>query len=469
MRKILLILGGTAAKKFLNSLIETYPGINSYIVVHQDSSLTPQIIPENFVFHNFDPTSKSKLSAIFEPSISEVFIVVAKKNDAIFTYRTVREINQNIKICFFDEIDMETEDSNLIRVKSIDIVANRLIQKLPNIPVTAQNIGLGIGEIMEISVPFGSSYSYRFIGNIEQKRWKIVGLYRDSKLLLAEEHLSIRPNDTLLVIGDPNTLTGVYKTIKKELGLFPLPFGRNIYLYIDMKTEKGDTIHERVDEALYFQRKLKNKKLYIRIANPSDPAILGDIKRLDSEDISIHIDYQNRSFEKLIFNDTRQFGAGVILMGSKNFNTKENKLILFNTNLPVIKLSKEPLDKIKELVILLSGKKEISAISPIIFDLAVQLELTIFLYDFAQEATDKHETVEYFENLARIYSKTINIVQLRDQNPIFTAIKKESYAQVIPFTKTIIKPGFFWFLSTDVDRLHFKLDSKVQIFIPAGE
>ena len=44
-----------------------------------------------------------------------------------------------------------------------------MVEKLPNVPVLAQNIGLKQGEIMEIRIPFGSSYAYRYIGSIEQK------------------------------------------------------------------------------------------------------------------------------------------------------------------------------------------------------------------------------------------------------------------------------------------------------------
>ena len=53
--------------------------------------------------------------------------------------------------------------------KGIDVLANGMVERLPNVPVLAQNIGLKQGEIMEIKIPFGSSYAYRSIDSIEQK------------------------------------------------------------------------------------------------------------------------------------------------------------------------------------------------------------------------------------------------------------------------------------------------------------
>ncbi|MFX4253416.1 potassium transporter TrkA, partial [Aliarcobacter butzleri] len=70
-----------------------------------------------------------------------------------------------------------------------------MVERLPNIPVLAQKIGLKQGEIMEIRVPFGSSYAYRSIGTIEQKQWRIFGLYRNQKMIEINPTLVLKPND----------------------------------------------------------------------------------------------------------------------------------------------------------------------------------------------------------------------------------------------------------------------------------
>lgn len=468
MRKIVLILDGIVAKSFLESLITTYPGTNTYEVVCINQALVPEIVPENFRFHIFDPTSYSKLSNIINNDISEIFIILAKKDEIIATYKNVREINKTIKICLLDEIDLEADDVNLIRIKPQKIIANRLIQKLPNIPVTAQNIGLGIGEIMEISIPFGSTYSYRFIGSIEQKNWKIVAIYRESKLLIADDHMAIMPNDNILVIGEPSVLATVYKSIKKELGLFPLPFGGTLYFYFDMLIDKKDEIKSAIENALYLKKRLKNRKLFIRIANPTDIDFLNELKKLDIRGVYIYIDYQKRSFKKILQNDTKQFGSGLIAISRKLFKEQKKREVLYDINLPVLKLGQEKLEEISEILLFLGSTERLESISSIIFDIASQLDLKIFIYDEIIDNIKNQETIKHYEELARIYSKNVNIIKNPHANPILSASKRELFLHILPFSKEIIKRQIFWFFSTNVDRLYFKLDRFNQLFIPIG-
>ena len=107
-----------------------------------------------------------------------------------------------------------------------------MYDQLPNVPLVAQNVGLGQGEIMEVHIPFGSSYAYRHIGSILQRKWKIAALYRDEKQILPTNATMIKPNDTLLILGKPLVLDGVYRTINKRMGLFPEPFGKEYLSFI---------------------------------------------------------------------------------------------------------------------------------------------------------------------------------------------------------------------------------------------
>jgi len=97
---------------------------------------------------------------------------MANKIDTIASYNNIRKLSRQVNIVLFDKWNLEIEDQNLIKLDANEILANRLIDFLPNIPIVAQNVGLGIGEIMEVLVPFGSSYVYRHIGSIEQKNGK---------------------------------------------------------------------------------------------------------------------------------------------------------------------------------------------------------------------------------------------------------------------------------------------------------
>ena len=108
------------------------------------------------------------------------------------------------------------KDKHLDIVDIRDIAASRLMDYLPDLPVLADNIGLSEGEIMEVKVPIGSSYMYRHISSVAQKKWRIALIYRGSEIILPKPNIMIQPSDILLIVGDPNVLQNVYRSIKRE-------------------------------------------------------------------------------------------------------------------------------------------------------------------------------------------------------------------------------------------------------------
>ena len=60
MKKILIIADGILAKQFLEKVMETEAGENSYTIVTYKEETLPKKRPENFKFFEFDPTSYEK-------------------------------------------------------------------------------------------------------------------------------------------------------------------------------------------------------------------------------------------------------------------------------------------------------------------------------------------------------------------------------------------------------------------------
>ena len=239
---VLILADGIVAKHFLQRLAKSEFGDNLYHIVYTDDQLK-EIVSENFIFYKFDPTSFVKLSSLLHTkTFKEAMILLANKIDTIASYENIRRILKNMTIVIFDRWNLNIEDRYAIFINANEVLASIMFDHLPNVPVLAQNIGLGKGEIMEVLVPFGSSYVYRHIGSIEQKRWKIAAIYRNNRLILPEPLIMILPNDLLLLIGEPEVLKQVYKMIKREVGQFPMPYGINSYLFIDMAKESTSSI-----------------------------------------------------------------------------------------------------------------------------------------------------------------------------------------------------------------------------------
>ena len=300
---VLILVDGIVAKHFITRILEDITTTNHYHIVHIDEELKPEEFGDNFFFYHFDPTSFVKLSKLFTKSFKQVVIVLGNKIDTVASYENVRKLDRNVSVVLFDRWDLQIEDKNCITLEANEILANRLFDYLPNVPVIAQNVGLGHGEIMEVLVPFGSSYVYRHIGTIEQKNWKIAAIYRNNKLILPTPNLMIYPNDLLLLIGKPDVLKHVFKSIKREVGQFPLPYGANSYLFVDMEASSKEQIRHMLLETIYLHKKLNDKKLFIRIANPNDFKLLELFQSYESDTIEVMIDFRYKKREQLLQED----------------------------------------------------------------------------------------------------------------------------------------------------------------------
>jgi len=466
LRRNLIIADGIVAKRFLEQIREIKSRHNEFFILHQDDSILPDIKPENFLYYNFDATSYSKLSALMKNEITDVYIVLKNKMDTIIVYENIRKIKKHLKITLLDMWGIQIEDRFLSKIDSTSLLSQKLLEKLPGVPVTPKDVGLGIGEIMGVSIPFSSSYVYRFVGSIEQRNWKIVGIYRDGKLIIAKDHHVIQPNDSLLIIGEPNILKTVYNGIKEELGQFPSPFGANLYLYMDFAVLTRKRVEKNIEDILYLNSILKNKKLYVRIVNPNRFDLLDRIRELQTKITSIEIEYTTSTIEETISGDIKQFNVGAIVTDRTIFSIRKNKKLFYKASLPLLKLGDVPLKDSQKSVVILSDIFESEKISSVVFDISKQLNNAIELYSFDLREEQKESIVEHYENLGKIFGKKIKVVELKDNNPILDLKKEVGVFQILPFTKTVLKRRIQSFFSTDVESNYFILDRFNQLFVP---
>ncbi len=465
MQNILILADGIVAKHFLERVIENIASKNNYFVVYTDAEVLPDKKTENIKYYRFDPTSFVKISYLFNDNFSQVLIILKNRIDTVASYENIRRVDKNINIVILDRWNLRLDDQNAILLNSNEILANSLIDYLPNVPKIAQNIGLGLGEIMEVLVPFGSSYAYRHIGVIEQKNWKIVAVYRKNRLVLPTPKLMIWPNDLLVVVGDPKVLKNIYRSIKSEIGQFPIPYGQNSYLFIDMSRLNGFEIEKSLEATLSLHKRLKDKKLIIRVINPSNIKILRKIKDLDGKNIEVKIDYFENGYKNIILKDSKLWQIGLLLLYNKEFENIELKKFLYELKIPIFSISNESINSIKSSAILLTKDIDLEHISSSIFDISIQLNLDLILYDIDPDSNDKKDIIEHFENLASIFSKKIRVVKSKN-NPIRELREKENILLFYPFNKKILKNRVFRFLSTDSEVLYFKLNKFNQVFIP---
>lgn len=474
MKKILVIVDGIVAKRLMQRIVEANTGENSYDVIYLNDVILPVQKPSNFTFYKFDPTSKSKLAMVLDKNVhTEVLAALNTKDEMLNVIKNIREHKENLQINILDYWGIKVEDEHVYVYRGIDVLANGMVEKLPNIPVVAQNIGLKQGEIMEIRIPFGSSYAYRYIGSIEQKEWKIFGLYRNQKMVNVKPSFVIKPNDIILVIGKPKVLMQVYNAIGKTQGQFPMPFGHNLYLFLDLYLENMNSVKKAIQEAKYLNQRLKNSSLIVKITRPTTVDIMTYIKDelRHNPSIKLIIDYANLGFKKNIKEDFRKFDIGMMMLTLVMFQDKKKISKLIDMKVPIYKIGLENLKSVKQTVVVLNDTHSYEQISPMIFDVASQIKTKIKIFDLDPIGSqkDKSNLLDHFENLSKIFNEKIEIVS-NGGNPIRELSKEENLLHIMPLKKDMFNERYsFKFLYTNSDLLSFDKNKNNQLLIPISE
>ncbi|NOR56410.1 MAG: hypothetical protein GQ531_09400 [Sulfurovum sp.] len=400
---------------------------------------------------------------------SNLFIVMEDYEDAQYVLKNLDLLHTKARIVLLNHWEKENlgkDHENITIVHADSLLAAHLYDQLPNVPLVAQNVGLGTGEIMEVHIPFGSSYAFRHIGSIVQRKWKISAIYRDGKQILPTSATMIKPNDTLLIVGKPLVLDGVYKTINKRIGLFPEPFGKDIYLLLDFRHDKKFAI-SYIHECLYLLGKLEEKVLHIRIIYPNDFALIDEIKSYESEHVSISIAYTTEDVSRLVEFDIHEYNVGLIINSIATFEADDLKKTLYDLKKLVYLFGNERLEEATGVVILMREHEKMESISATAFDISETLGKMLTLADFDPDGDfeSKKMVLEHYETLAHLFTMDINIEQ-KIANPIRELSKKENVLQIAPFEKRLNTDNFRKFISSKVQDFLLTSHKHPKLLIP---
>ncbi len=470
MKNILILADGSIAKHFIEWVSKKRVAENRYHIVYYKESITPENTGKNISFIHADPSSFSKLKEIMnDVKYSNIFIVMADREDAKYSLKNIRLVDDKSRVILvnqWDDDEIGRDEENVTILNSDELLAAHLYDNLPNVPVVAQNVGLGRGEIMEIHVPFGSAYAYRHVGSVLQRKWKIAAVYRDEKQIIPTNATMIRPNDTLLVLGKPIVLDGVYKTINKRMGLFPEPFGKDLYLLLDFRHDQENALLY-IKESIYLLEKLEEKSLYIRVLYPNNFALIDEIKTFESENVTLSICYEDKDIKTLIEYDIHQHDIGLVLNSIKTFEAGDLKETFYDLRKLVYLFGDNLLYNIKECVILMSENEKMESISSTAFDISESLNLKLTLGDFDPEGDfeSKKMIIEHYETLTHIFNMEISIEQ-KVANPIREIDNMQDILQIAPFEKKLNTDNFIKLISTKVQDFLLTTKKHPKLLVP---
>jgi len=445
---------------------------NNYYITSSHSELVkPSKIINNLKFINIDPTSYLRVKDIMtEVEFSTVFLLMREKEEAIYSLKNIRMVDPKLFVILVSQWeDLDIDDEYVDVIKMNDVLASALYEKLPNVPIIAKNIGLGKGEIMEILVPFGSSFAYRHVGAIAHRKWRVVAIYRQEKQIFPNNSTMILPNDKLIVIGNSFVLEEIYKRINKRQGLFPEPFGKNLYLLINMEQKEEDTLLQ-INEAIFLSNQLPKTKLYIRIFNVGNVKILNELRAFETKHISLYISYLKRDLFYEIDYDLSRLDIGLFLMENSEFFKRENKSYFYNLMRPIYIFGDKSLYNIKASMVLMGERGEMEAISTSAFDFSESLGLSFSLCNYNPEGDfdESRTVVEHYESLSRLYNFKIKIDNKR-VNPIRELLKYDEVLHIAPLIKKENSRFFINFFSTKISDYLISIKKHPQLLIPVDK
>ena len=465
MKNILIVADGVTAKSFLLRLQATNAQKSRYYIVYYDDSVLPSEKSDKFFYYKFDPTSLSKISTVLKSvDFYQAMLILSNKQDLLATVENITVIAPKLNITILDRWGLELGSQNITVVDVDEHLVNRFMNHIPNIPVYAKEVGLGIGDVIDMTIPFSSSYAYKHIGSITQNRWKIAAVYRKKRLILPADSMMLLPNDSVLAVGSPAVLQGVYRSVNREFGQFPQPFGENIYTIIDMLKFSEKEIELLINDSMILHSRLNNKNLIFKVINPSLTKCFDKLKSYSSDTMMVEIDYINRTFEDSLKNDIKNHEVGLVLTNNRVF--KEYQELFYEIKIPIFKIANSGFSNMKESIVLSSSSTKVETISSSLFDISSQLELDIAWFELNNDEEENEKVLEHFDSLSKLFERKINIKK-SNKNPIIELKKNNSYLQFILFEEEIIQMSFYQkIFSTKFDDHFSKLSQNYQIFIP---
>ncbi|MDD5359836.1 MAG: hypothetical protein PHI79_04660 [Sulfurovaceae bacterium] len=440
MKDILIIAEGVIAKHFILWLNKKKIIGNHYNVISTSINFKDIKLSKNITYSRVDATSESKIQKIFsQKKYSHIFIIIENFDDVEHILQNINKVDNKIRIILAnhwenDKIFKHTNNITLININ--DLISSNLYDKLPNVPLVANNIGLREGEIMEIHIPFGSSYAYRHIGSILQQKWKIVALYRNDKMIMPNSATMIKPNDTILTVGKPSVLEGIYRIVNRRRGLFPEPFGKNIYLLLDLRFDKKNAINY-IEQAIAINKMVdNNSKLFIHIIYPPNLRITEKIKEIATNEIKVDITFDLKGIDDIIEYNTTRYDIGLVICSNQTFYSKHRKMSLYNLKKIIYIIGQTEVSDIKNVSIIMGEEEAMESISMIAFDFSQTFKLPLKLCDFDPNGDfeERKMTIEHYETIANLFNAEFSVEQ-RIANPYKEQLQMKDTLNITAFKK----------------------------------
>jgi len=256
-RKVLLFGLGCYGEDILKELVKNWETIAVDIKEEKIKNAQEKGIQAEFIIGD-----ASSILTWKKLNINEIKYIITTITDADVDLEVCRIAREVFKldvpiIVLLHQLEREKEfkSYNVNIVKPVEITKNIVLNIIEKNYAKAINIGLGKGEIIEVSILAKSHLVDRKLKYLKPSKWRIAAIYRGEKLIIPSGDTQIKVGDKVVLIGDPKVLENLVNILLKGIPQFPLQFGTKIVSPISKRFKKS------IEETIYFFKHTKVQKI----------------------------------------------------------------------------------------------------------------------------------------------------------------------------------------------------------------
>lgn len=123
-------------------------------------------------------------------------------------------------------------------------IASVLQSRLERGRRTTADVGLGQGELLEVTVLPHSPVIGKTLADLHPQSWLVGALYRKGRLVVPHGSTRIEEGDRVLLVGQPDILPPIADYFRSGTSEFPLQYGSRIVVAIPEAADAGHAVEE---------------------------------------------------------------------------------------------------------------------------------------------------------------------------------------------------------------------------------
>lgn len=154
-------------------------------------------------------------------------------------------------------------------------VASALQSRLEHGKRTTADIGLGQGEICEVTVLPHSPVIGQAMADLHPHSWLVGAIYRAGRLVVPHGNTVVEEGDRVLLVGEPAVVPAIADYFRSGTSEFPLQYGTRVVVVNPCGEREGRS----VDEAFYLARNSRAFGVKFQLSPGQDPDVLQQLCR----------------------------------------------------------------------------------------------------------------------------------------------------------------------------------------------